>query len=269
MTKVIVVTSGKGGVGKTTTSASFATGLAMRGYKTAVIDFDVGLRNLDLIMGCERRVVYDFVNVTQGEATLKQALIKDKRVDNLYILPASQTRDKDALEKDAVGEVIEQFRADGFDYVICDSPAGIERGAYLALYFADEALIVTNPEVSSVRDSDRILGILDSKSKAAEEGRDVKQHLVVTRYAPERVGAGEMLSVEDIIEILGIKLLGVIPESESVLSSSNKGDPVVLDSNTNAGQAYSDLISRFLGEDLPHRFLDAKKKGLFSRLLGG
>lgn len=268
MTKVVVVTSGKGGVGKTTTSASFATGLAIRGYKTVVIDFDVGLRNLDLIMGCERRVVYDFVNVTQGEANLKQTLIKDKRVDNLYILPASQTRDKDALEKEAVGEVIEELRADGFDYVICDSPAGIERGAYLALYYADVALIVTNPEVSSVRDSDRILGILDSKSKAAEEGREVEQHLVITRYSPERVDYGEMLSVEDIIEILGIKLLGVIPESEAVLSSSNKGDPVILDSNTNAGQAYSDLISRFLGDDVPYRFLEAKKKGLLSRLLG-
>ncbi len=269
MTKIIVITSGKGGVGKTTTSASFATGLAMRGYKTAVIDFDVGLRNLDLIMGCERRVVYDFVNVTQGEANLHQALIKDKRVDNLYILPASQTRDKDALEKDAVGEVIETFKQDGFDYIICDSPAGIERGAYLALYYADEALVVTNPEVSSVRDSDRILGILDSKSKAAEEGREVKQHLVITRYSPERVDDGEMLSVEDIIDILDIDLLGVIPESEAVLSSSNKGDPVILDSNTNAGQAYSDLVSRFLGDDVPHRFLEAKRKGLLSRILGG
>ena len=269
MTKVVVVTSGKGGVGKTTSSASFATGLALRGYKTAVIDFDVGLRNLDLIMGCERRVVYDFVNVTQGEANLKQALIKDKRVNNLYILPASQTRDKDALEKQAVGKVIDDLKADNFDYIICDSPAGIERGAYLALYYADEALIVTNPEVSSVRDSDRILGILDSKSKAAEEGRQIKQHLMITRYAPERVNDGEMLSVEDIIEILGIQLLGVIPESQSVLSSSNKGDPVILDSNTNAGQAYSDLISRFLGDEVPHRFLDAKKKGLLSRILGG
>ncbi len=269
MAKVIVITSGKGGVGKTTTSASFATGLAMRGYKTAVIDFDVGLRNLDLIMGCERRVVYDFVNVTQGEASLKQALIKDKRVDNLYILPASQTRDKDALEKEAVGEVIEELKEQGFDYIICDSPAGIERGAYLALYYADEALIVTNPEVSSVRDSDRILGILDSKSKAAEEGREVVQHLAITRYSPNRVDDGEMLSVEDIIEILGIPLLGVIPESGAVLSSSNKGDPVILDSNTNAGQAYSDLISRFLGDDVPHRFLEAKKKGFISRLLGG
>ncbi len=269
MTKVVVVTSGKGGVGKTTTSASFATGLAMAGKKTVVIDFDVGLRNLDLIMGCERRVVYDFVNVTSGEASLKQALIKDKRVDNLYILPASQTRDKDALDKDAVGKVIDDLKEMKFDFVICDSPAGIERGAYLALYFADEALIVTNPEVSSVRDSDRILGILDSKSKAAEEGREVKQHLIITRYSPERVGKGEMLSVEDIIDILGIKLLGIIPESESVLSSSNKGDPVILDSGTNAGQAYSDLVARFLGEDLPHRFLDEQKKGFFARVFGG
>ncbi len=269
MTKVVVVTSGKGGVGKTTTSASVATGLAMRGYKTAVIDFDVGLRNLDLIMGVERRVVYDFVNVTQGESNLKQALIRDKRVNNLYILPASQTRDKDALEKEAVGRVIDELKSYRFDYVICDSPAGIERGAYLALYYADEALIVTNPEVSSVRDSDRILGILDSKSKAAEEGRQIKQHLVITRYCPERVDDGEMLSVEDIIEILSIQLLGVIPESESVLSSSNKGDPVILDSNTNAGQAYSDLISRFLGDDVPHRFLEAKKRGFFARILGG
>ncbi len=269
MTKIVVITSGKGGVGKTTTSASFATGLAMRGYKTVVIDFDVGLRNLDLIMGCERRVVYDFVNVTQGEASLKQALIKDKRTDNLYILPASQTRDKDALNKEDVGRVMEELKAEGFEYIICDSPAGIERGAYLALYFADEALVVTNPEVSSVRDSDRILGILDSKSKAAEEGREIKQHLVVTRYAPERVGSGEMLSVEDIIEILNIKLIGAIPESETVLSSSNKGDPVIYDASSSAGQAYIDLVSRFLGEDLPHRFLDIQKKGFLSRLLGG
>ncbi len=267
MTKVIVVTSGKGGVGKTTTSASFAMGLAMRGYKTVVIDFDVGLRNLDLIMGCERRVVYDFVNVTQGEANLKQALIKDKRVENLYILPASQTRDKDALEKDAVGQVIEDLKADQFDFIVCDSPAGIERGAYLAAYYVDEALVVTNPEISSVRDSDRILGILNSKSQAAEEGREVKQHLVITRYVPERVNTGEMMSVEDILELLGIDLLGVIPESEEVLSASNKGDPVILSSNDCAGQAYSDLISRFLGNDVPHRFLDAKKKGLLARLL--
>ncbi len=269
MAKVVVITSGKGGVGKTTTSASFATGLAMAGHKTAVIDFDVGLRNLDLIMGCERRVVYDFVNVTQGEASLKQALIKDKRVDNLFILPASQTRDKDALDKEAVGKAIKELKKMEFDYIVCDSPAGIERGAYLAMYFADEALIVTNPEVSSVRDSDRILGILDSKSKAAENGKEVKQHLVINRYAPERVGKGEMLSVEDIIDILGIKLLGIVPESESVLSSSNKGDPVIFDSNTNAGQAYSDLVARFLGEDLPHRFLEVQKVGFFARIFGG
>ena len=209
MSKVIVVTSGKGGVGKTTTSASFATGLAQKGYKVAVIDFDVGLRNLDLILGVERRVVYDFVNVVQGEASLKQALIRDKRVSNLYILAASQTRDKDALTKEGVGQVIEDLKSDGFDYIICDSPAGIEKGAQLALYYADEALIITNPEVSSVRDSDRILGILQAKSKRAEEGAEpIVEHLILTRYNPERVETGEMMSAEDIVEdVLKIQLL--------------------------------------------------------------
>ena len=200
MTKIIVVTSGKGGVGKTTTSASIATGLALRGHKTAVIDFDVGLRNLDLIMGCERRVVYDLVNVIQGEATLTQALIKDKNCENLFILPASQTRDKDALTREGVEKVMQELSSDkmGFEYIICDSPAGIEQGALMALYFADEAIVTTNPEVSSVRDSDRILGILQSKSRKAEQGGTVKEHLLITRYSPERVNKGEMLSVQDI-----------------------------------------------------------------------
>ena len=270
MSKVIVVTSGKGGVGKTTTSASIACGLALKGLKTCVIDFDVGLRNLDLIMGVERRVVYDFVNVINGEASLKQALIKDKRVENLYILPASQTRDKDALTKEGVGKVIDDLKAMDFEYIICDSPAGIEQGALMALYYADEAIITTNPEVSSVRDSDRILGILASKSRRAELGEDaVKEHLVITRYNPERVQQQEMLSVEDVIEILSIKLLGVIPESESVLTASNQGEPVILFPDSQAGQAYSDLVERFLGKDLPYRFLDAKRKGLFSKLFGG
>lgn len=271
MSKVIVVTSGKGGVGKTTTSASLATGLAIKGKKTCVIDFDVGLRNLDLIMGVERRVVYDFVNVINGEATLNQALIRDKRVDNLYILPASQTRDKDALSKEGVEQVINDLRKSGFEYIICDSPAGIERGALMALYFADEAIITTNPEVSSVRDSDRILGILASKSLRAEQGLDpVKEHLVITRYSPERVSVGEMLSVEDVIEILSIPLLAVIPESEAVLSASNQGEPVILMRDSNAGQAYSDMVERLLGDpDLPHRFLDVRKKGFFAKLLGG
>lgn len=271
MTKVIVVTSGKGGVGKTTTSASLAAGLALKGHKTAVIDFDVGLRNLDLIMGVERRVVYDLVNVINDEATLNQALIRDKRVRELYILPASQTRDKDALTQEGVERIIDELKKMGFKYIICDSPAGIERGALMALYFADEAIITTNPEVSSVRDSDRILGILASRSRRAEQGlAPVKEHLVITRYSPERVKMGEMLSVEDVIEILSIELLGVIPESEAVLSASNQGEPVILDSDSRAGQAYSDTVERLLGNTrLPHRFLEAKRKGLFSKLLGG
>ena len=269
MAQVLVVTSGKGGVGKTTSSAAFATGLAQRGKKTVVIDFDVGLRNLDLIMGVERRVVFDIVNVIQGEARLNQALIRDKRVDTLAILPASQTRDKDALTKDGVQQIIEELSKD-FDYILCDSPAGIERGALLALYFADQAIVVTNPEVSSVRDSDRILGVLQSRSKRAEEKREpVKEHLLVTRFDPNRVERGEMLKLDDIQEILAIPLLGVIPESESVLKASNTGTPVILDDLSNAGQAYKDAVGRFLGEDLPHRFLDVEKKGLFKRLFGG
>lgn len=269
MSRVIVVTSGKGGVGKTTTSASISTGLAMKGYKVAVIDFDVGLRNLDLIMGCERRVVYDFVNVVQGEASLKQALIKDKRVENLYILAASQTRDKDALTQEGVEKVIEELKEDGFDFIICDSPAGIEKGAQLALYFADEAIVVTNPEVSSVRDSDRILGILQAKSKRAESGESpIVEHLVLTRYNPERVESGEMLSVEDVIDLLSVKLLGVVPESEQVLNASNSGMPVIMDENSDAALAYQDIVDRFLGEEKEHRFLTAEKKGLLKKLFG-
>ncbi len=266
--RVIVMTSGKGGVGKTTSSAAFATGLAMRGKKTAVIDFDIGLRNLDLVMGCERRVVFDFVNVIQGEAKLGQALIRDKRFENLSVLAASQTRDKDALTLDGVEKVLDELRRD-FDYIICDSPAGIEKGAHMALYFADEAIVVTNPEVSSVRDSDRILGILASKSRRAERGEEpVTQHLLVTRYDPGRVEKGEMLSVEDVLEILSVPLLGVIPESEAVLKASNTGTPVVLEQESNAGQAYADAIGRLLGDDIAHRFIKAEKKGLLQRLLG-
>ncbi|AXQ28240.1 septum site-determining protein MinD [Solimonas sp. K1W22B-7] len=268
MAKIVVVTSGKGGVGKTTTSASFATGLAMRGKKTVVIDFDVGLRNLDLIMGCERRVVFDFVNVIHGEANLRQALIKDKQIDNLYILAASQTRDKDALSVEGVEKVLNELAQD-FDYIVCDSPAGIEKGAHLAMYFADEALVVTNPEVSSVRDSDRVLGLLASKTRKVESGAGrVKEHLVLTRYNPARVEKGEMLSVEDVREILGIPLLGAIPESPAVLTSSNAGTPVIAARETDAGQAYDDLVARFLGEERPHRFMTAEKKGFFTKLFG-
>ena len=264
MARIIVVTSGKGGVGKTTSSAAIASGLALKGKKTAVIDFDIGLRNLDLIMGCERRVVYDFVNVINGEATLNQALIKDKRTDNLFILPASQTRDKDALTKDGVRRVFDELDEMGFDFIICDSPAGIEQGALMALYFADEAIVTTNPEVSSVRDSDRILGILDSKSRRAEEGLEpVKQHLLLTRYNPTRVTQGDMLSVEDVEEILHISLLGVIPESQAVLNASNKGVPVIFDNETDAGMAYDDTVERLLGSQIDFRFLtDSKERYL-------
>ncbi|WP_018994043.1 MULTISPECIES: septum site-determining protein MinD [unclassified Thioalkalivibrio] len=269
MARIVVITSGKGGVGKTTTSAAIATGLALRGHKTAVIDFDVGLRNLDLIMGCERRVVYDFVNVINGDANLKQALIRDKRADNLYILPASQTRDKDALTQDGVERVLNELSED-FEYIICDSPAGIERGALMAAYFADEAIVVTNPEVSSVRDSDRILGILASKTRQVEQGGEpIQGRLLLTRYAAERAARGEMLSIEDVGEILAIDLLGVIPESQAVLNASNAGQPVVLDEESDAGQAYQDAVDRFLGEERPLRFVDVPKKGFFGRLFGG
>ncbi|MDR3323048.1 MAG: septum site-determining protein MinD [Zoogloeaceae bacterium] len=271
MTHIIVVTSGKGGVGKTTTSACFSSGLALRGFKTAVIDFDVGLRNLDLIMGCERRVVYDLVNVINGEANLSQALIKDKHCDNLFVLPASQTRDKDALTEEGVEKVLKDLEHMGFDYVVCDSPAGIERGAVMALTFADEALVVSNPEVSSVRDSDRILGILQSKSRRAIEGRDpVKEHLLITRYSPKRVDEGEMLSYKDIQEILRIPIIGVIPESESVLHASNQGTPAIHLEESDVAEAYKDVVARFLGEEAkPLRFVDYEKPGLLKRLFGG
>ncbi|MBW9261222.1 MAG: septum site-determining protein MinD [Candidatus Thiodiazotropha sp. (ex. Lucinisca nassula)] len=269
MSRIIVVTSGKGGVGKTTTAAALAMGLAERGFRSVVIDFDVGLRNLDLIMGCERRVVYDFINVIQGEARLNQALIKDKRNDNLFILPASQTRDKAALTKEGVGKVLADLSED-FDYIVCDSPAGIELGATMAMYYADDAFVVTNPEVSSVRDSDRMIGILSSKSQRAEEDREpIREYLLLTRYSPERVERGEMLSVEDVQDILSLDLIGVIPESQAVLNASNSGVPVIMDGESTAGQAYSDVVARYLGEQLPHRFLEIEKRGLLGRLFGG
>ena len=270
MTEIIVVTSGKGGVGKTTTSASLACGLARTGKKVAVIDFDIGLRNLDLIMGCERRVVYDLINVIQEEANLNQALIKDKQCDNLYVLAASQTRDKDALTQDGVERVLEELAGMDFEYIVCDSPAGIETGALLAMHFADEALVVTNPEVSSVRDSDRIIGMLGSKTKRAETGADkVREHLLLTRYSPARVAAGEMLSIADVKEILGLDVIGVIPESQDVLSASNAGTPVILNEGSDVSEAYGDAVARLLGEERPLRFIDAQKKGFFARVFGG
>src|SRR5262245_20213546 len=270
LTEIIVVTSGKGGVGKTTTSASLACGLARRGKRVAVIDFDIGLRNLDLIMGCERRVVYDFVNVIQGDCTLKQALIEDKRIETLFVLAASQTRDKEALTADGVRRVLDELIADGFDYILCDSPAGIEKGAHLAMYFADRAIVVVNPEVSSVRDSDRILGLLASKTKRAENGgARVQEHLLLTRYSPRRVATGEMMSVEDVKEILGIDVIGVVPESPDVLAASNAGTPVILNEESDVSDAYDDAVTRLLGDTVPLRFIDEPKKGFLARMFGG
>jgi septum site-determining protein MinD len=268
MTQIIVVTSGKGGVGKTTSSAAIATGLALKGHKTVVVDFDIGLRNLDLIMGCERRVVFDFVNVIKKEAKLNQALIRDKKTPNLYVLPASQTRDKDALTKEEVGAVLDEL-SETFDFIVCDSPAGIETGALMALYYADVAIITTNPEISSVRDSDRILGIIHSKSRRAELNLPpIKEYLLITRYHPQRVINGDMLAVDDVKEILAIPVLGVIPESSDVLKASNSGVPIILDKQSDAGSAYSDAIERLLGQEKEMRFINLEKKSLLKRIFG-
>lgn len=267
MTRVIVITSGKGGVGKTTSSAAIATGLAEKGKKTVVIDFDIGLRNLDLIMGCERRVVYDFIHVIQGEATLNQALIKDKHTNNLYILPASQTRDKSFLTQFGIEKILNNLiNKMNFEFIICDSPAGIDNGALMALYFADEAIVVTNPEVSSVHDSDRILGVLSSKSKHSKDGTNmIKEHLLLTRYDLKRVKQGDMLTLDDVIEILRIPLLGVIPEDQSVLKSSNQGTPIILNKTSYAGQAYTNTVDRLLGIKRPFQFVKEKKLNFLQR----
>ncbi|MFC7397172.1 septum site-determining protein MinD [Chelatococcus sp. GCM10030263] len=264
MAKVLVVTSGKGGVGKTTTTAALGAALAMDGQKVVVVDFDVGLRNLDLIMGAERRVVYDLINVVQGDAKLTQALIRDKRLENLFLLPASQTRDKDALTEDGVARVIGELR-EKFDWIICDSPAGIERGATLAMRHADVAVVVTNPEVSSVRDSDRIIGLLDSKTEAAEKGERIEKHLLLTRYDPARAERGEMLKTEDVLEILSIPLLGIVPESEEVLRASNLGTPVTFGNPTSVpARAYQDAARRLKGETVAMT-IPSERKGLFGR----
>ena len=260
MGKVMVVTSGKGGVGKTTSTAALGAALAQNGDKVVVVDFDVGLRNLDLVMGAERRVVYDIVNVIQGEAKLTQALIRDKRLETLYLLPASQTRDKDALTEEGVARVMAELE-EKFDWVICDSPAGIERGATLAMRHAEIAVVVTNPEVSSVRDSDRIIGLLDSKTIKAEKGERVDKHLLLTRYDPVRAQRGEMLTVEDVLEILSIPLLGIIPESEEVLKASNMGSPVTLSNAASApARAYHDAARRLMGETLKMVVRNDKKR---------
>ena len=267
MAKVLVVTSGKGGVGKTTTTAALGAALAQGGQSVVVVDFDVGLRNLDLVMGAERRVVFDLINVVQGVAKLPQALIRDKRLENLWLLPASQTRDKDALTDEGVGRVIDELRS-RFDWILCDSPAGIERGATLSMRFADEAIIVTNPEVSSVRDSDRIIGMLDSKTVRAERGERVEKHILITRYDAGRAARGEMLNIDDILEILATPLLGIIPESQDVLKASNVGTPVTLNNAESApARAYTDASRRLMGEQVA-MVVPAERKGFMDRLLG-
>ena len=267
MAKVLVVTSGKGGVGKTTSTAALGAALAQSGQSVVVVDFDVGLRNLDLVMGAERRVVFDLINVVQGVAKLPQALIRDKRLENLWLLPASQTRDKDALTDEGVGRVIGELRS-RFDWILCDSPAGIERGATLAMRYADEAVIVTNPEVSSVRDSDRIIGMLDSKTVRAERGERVEKHVLITRYDPARAARGEMLNIDDILEILATPLLGIIPESQDVLKASNVGTPVTINNAESApARAYTDASRRLMGEEVA-MVVPAERKGFMDRLLG-
>jgi septum site-determining protein MinD len=267
MGKVLVVTSGKGGVGKTTSTAALGAALARAGQSVVLVDFDVGLRNLDLIMGAERRVVFDLVNVIQGHAKLAQALIRDKRLENLSLLPASQTRDKDALTEEGVALVIAELR-EKFDWVICDSPAGIERGATLAMRHADVAVVVTNPEVSSVRDSDRIIGLLDSKTERAERGERMEKHLLLTRYDPDRADRGEMLKTEDVLEILSIPLLGIIPESREVLRASNVGAPVTLSNPASApARAYADAARRLNGDAIVMS-IPSERKGLFDKFFG-
>jgi septum site-determining protein MinD len=267
MAKVVVVTSGKGGVGKTTTTAGLGTALAQSGQNVVVVDFDVGLRNLDLVLGAERRVVFDFINVVQGVAKLQQALIRDKRLETLHLLPASQTRDKDALTDDGVARVIGELRS-RFDWILCDSPAGIERGATLAMRHADVAVIVTNPEVSSVRDSDRIIGLLDAKTEKAERGEKIDKHILITRFDPNRAARGEMLNISDVLEILSLPLLGIIPESEEVLRSSNLGTPVVLNNpESAAARAYLEAARRLMGEEL-NVTVPSGKRGLFNKLFG-
>jgi len=266
MAKVLVVTSGKGGVGKTTSTAALGAALAEGGQNVVVVDFDVGLRNLDLVLGAERRVVFDLINVVQGVAKLPQALIRDKRIDTLSLLPASQTRDKDALTEEGVERVIAELR-EKFDWVICDSPAGIERGAILAMRFADAAVIVTNPEVSSVRDSDRIIGMLDSKTAKAEKGERIEKHLLITRYDAARAARGEMLKIEDVLEILSTPLLGVVPESQDVLRASNLGSPVTLSNKTSApARAYIAAAKKLKGEEVEAAI--SNSRGLFNKLFG-
>ncbi len=262
--EVITITSGKGGVGKSTTTANIATALAMLGKKVVAVDFDIGLRNLDMILGLENRIVYDVVDVMEGRCNLAQAIIKDKRTKNLHFLPASQTKDKSVLDKDKVEKLINELKKD-FDYILIDSPAGIESGFEHSIYLADRALIVTTPEISAVRDADRVIGIIDAKSKKAKEGKEVKKEIIINRIKPELVEKEEMLSIDDVLHILALPLIGVIPDDEDIIKSTNLGEPIVLNEKSLVGEAFRRVARRILGEEV--EFLDFnKKKGLFSKL---
>ena len=257
MAKAIVVTSGKGGVGKTTTTANLGTGLAQLGHKVCLVDADIGLRNLDVVLGLENRIVFDLVDVVEGNCRVRQALIKDKRFNNLFLLPAAQTREKDAVAPEQMRELIKQLKEE-FDFILVDCPAGIEQGFRNAMFGADGALIVTTPEVYAVRDADRIIGLLE----AAEI---YEPKLVVNRIRPDMVRKGDMMSIQDMIDILAIPLIGVVPDDEVIIISTNKGEPVVLEKKSKAGQAYRNIVRRLEGAEVP--FLELEDKGVVGRLM--
>lgn len=264
---VIAVISGKGGVGKTTTTANVGLGMALREKKVIVVDFDIGQRNLDMILGLENRVVFDIVQVMDKEVNLKQAVIKSKICSDLHFLAASQTKDKSVLSSEKVKALIEDLKAE-YDYIILDAPAGIESGYEHTIEFADEAIIVVNPEVSSIRDADRAIGILDSKSQKVKDGNDVRKYLIINRINPEMVQSGEMLSSDDILEILSIPLLGKVPEDKGVVDASNQGKPIVTDKKAASGQAYDRIAARLCGEKVDLHDIESVKKGLFKKFAG-
>lgn len=265
---VFAVISGKGGVGKTTTSANLAIGTAMEGKKTVVVDFDIGQRNLDMILGLENRVVYDITNVMDGDASLNQALVKDKREKNLYFLAASQTKDKSILEKEKVKKLIDALKKE-FDYIFLDSPAGIEGGFEHTILFTDNVIVVVNPEVSSIRDADRVIGLVDAKSQKAKENESVGKFLIINRIDPELIKKGEMISSADILDILSIHLIGKVPEDRGVIDASNTGKPVIFNSSSKAGEAYGRIAKRLSGIEVP--FVDVEleqQKGIMKKLAG-
>ncbi|MBP7248566.1 MAG: septum site-determining protein MinD [Negativicutes bacterium] len=257
MAEIIVITSGKGGVGKTTTTANLGTGLAKIGKKVALLDADIGLRNLDLILGLENRIVYDIVKVAEGKCRLKQALVRGKHYENLYLLPAAQTRDKDALSPEQMKEICDQL-AEEFDYILIDCPAGIEQGFKNAIAGADKALVVSTPEVSSVRDADRVIGLWEAEGKGSPQ-------LIINRIKPDLVRQGDMIDIQDMLDILAIPLIGVVPDDDGIVASSNKGEPIIMNEKSKAGQAYSDIVQRIIGEEVPYQSYD-KPKGFFGKL---